>query len=74
MEELDFIQPKKVVGEMISMSVIDDIKIEIKNEIDKCHSNGKYSYDNSRIGLRKALEIIDKHIKVQNNDKTNQGA
>ena len=42
--------------------VLEDIKTEIQNEIDKLHNDGTYSYDTSRIGLREALNIIDKHI------------
>ena len=51
----------------VPLSVIEDIKSEIKAEIDKHHSDGKYSYDTSRSGLRKALEIIDKHISGKEN-------
>lgn len=50
MEELDFIQPKKVVGEMIPMSVIDDIKADIEYYM--------YSDDIPMINA-----IIDSHIK-----------
>ena len=42
--------------------VFEDIKTEMQNEMDKFHNDGTYSYNTSRIGLRKALNIIDKHL------------
>ena len=50
MEELDFMQPKKVVDEMVSMSVIDDIKAEILSLKSDNSPNSYY------------VEIIDRHI------------
>ena len=62
-EELDFIQPKKVVGEMISMSVIEDIKAEIKEYRDAC-SDGEWDYqlEGKIEAYTDALAVIDEHI------------
>lgn len=45
MEELDFIQPKKIVGKLINAEILDKIRAEIM----------------SKDGLEEALEIIDKY-------------
>lgn len=56
MMEIDFIQPKKTVGKLISVDVLDKIKAEIEQEY-KVESGHPYGQ-----GLRWALEIIDKYI------------
>ena len=69
-EELDFVQPKKVVGEMISMSVVEDIKAEIESKKQYRGKSGNSVIDAHDIGLDRyfdkgldmALSIIDKHI------------
>ena len=58
-EEIDFIQPKKVVGKMISMSVIDDIKAELTYIRDSWE---KDNYHDEADALTLALKKIDKHI------------
>ena len=57
-EELDFIQPKKVVGEMIPISVIEDIKADIYGI--KTHK--LYEYVSKDIIIDTVIEIINKHI------------
>ena len=54
------IQPKKVVGKMIDMSVIEDIKAEI----DKIADEPSYQHEGEdwQFGLIIAKNVIDKHI------------
>ena len=56
MEEIDFIQPKKTVGMLISIDVLDKIKSEIEHEkIQYPPSAGYYK------AIMKVLQIIDKY-------------
>lgn len=62
-DELDFVQPKKVIGKMINIKVLEDIKAEIISQLDM------YEYcveDDIELGEIRAyndvLDIIDKHI------------
>lgn len=58
--EIDFIQPKKIVGKLISIEVLD----KIRAEIEETYMNLTYE-ENHKVGgawgLRKALKIIDKY-------------
>lgn len=38
MEELDFIRPKKVVGKLISVEILDKIRAEIEPKCDRINS------------------------------------
>ena len=60
-KELDFIQPKKVVDKMISMSVIDDIKAEIDNQYKWLMQTNHTLYDID-IAFNSIKSFIDKHI------------
>ena len=65
-EELNFIQPKKVSGEMIPMSVIEDIKAEVRKAQEEIYDTPKDVYEPDywmREGMDYVLEIIDKHIR-----------
>ena len=61
MNEIDFIQPKKTVGKLISIDVLDNIRAEIEDaafdsqEIDGEHESIMI------IDLDDALKIIDKY-------------
>lgn len=62
-EELDFIPPRRIVGKMISVDVLDKIKAELErrggnDEKAFCKSLNE-SY---KLGLREAIEIIDKYM------------
>lgn len=60
MNEIDFIQPKKTVGKLISADVLD----KIRAEIEEIYMNITYQENKDRKatwGLRKSLEIIDKY-------------
>ena len=72
--EIDFIQPKKIVGKLISIDVLDKIKAEILDEAEYAYADfDKYKEDilyaepdelpddDFRYGLRRAIEIINKH-------------
>ena len=65
MEELDFIQPKKIVGKLISVGVLDKIRTEIENVTPKAKfQTGKTSVDvQMMIPQEKVLQIIDKYMK-----------
>jgi hypothetical protein len=52
-EEIDFIQPKKIVGQLISIDVLDKIREEIEHMI-PCSKEAL----SMKLG---ALEIIDKY-------------
>lgn len=58
MNEIDFIQPKKTVGKLISIDVLDKIRDEIDAE-----SARSFKYPNweRAKALEWALEIIDKY-------------
>ena len=68
MEEIDFIQPKKTVGKLISVDVLDKIRAEIEDiafdwqEIDGEHESFMV------VDLNDALQIIDKY-KAESEDK-----
>ena len=72
--EIDFIRPKKIVGKLISIDVLDKIKAEILDEAEYAYADfDKYKEDilyaepdelpddDFRYGLRRAIEIINKH-------------
>lgn len=63
-DELDFIQPEKVIGKMISMSVLEDIKAAIEREkIIYTNDDRDTGIDyGARLGLNIAIEIIDRYI------------
>ena len=46
---------------VIPLSVIEDIKAEIKEEISRTDNLGEYN-DCIQVGLKRALSIIDEHI------------
>lgn len=82
MTEIDFIQPKKTVGKLISVDVLDKIRAEIENTlyVDSLifrelidFRNGKISADDvieefNRVTRAEVLQIIDKY-KVESEDK-----
>ena len=57
-EEIDFIQPKKIVGQLISIDVLDKIREEIANIYCSRYCENPYTAAAIR---EKALEIIDKY-------------
>lgn len=72
--EIDFIRPKKIVGKLISIEVLDKIKAEILDEAEYAYADfdqykedilyaepDELPDDDFRYGLRRAIEIIDKH-------------
>ena len=63
LEELDFSTPKKVVGNLISVNVLD----KIRSEIGKFAENPNFGDLSlgARCGAIKAIEIIDKYRKEQ---------
>ena len=67
-EELDFIQPKKIVGEMIPLSVIEDIKAELIH-IYNCHAEYEWSYS---AAIYDAIKIIEKHMTDFSKDSVKQ--
>ena len=57
MSEIDFIQPKKTVGELVSVDVLDKIRAEIEQVAkDESRYDKKWAK-----GLKYALKIIDKY-------------
>ena len=64
MEELDFISPKRIVGKLISVGVLDKIRTEIENVTPKAKfQTGKTSVDvQMMIPQEKVLRIIDKYM------------
>lgn len=54
MDEIDFIQPKKTVGKLISVDVLDQIREEMAEYKDEIHAERNEMID-------RALEIIDKY-------------
>ena len=63
-EELDFVQPKKIVNKLISINVLDKIRAEIEQIV-----NEEQKHDKKwAIGLRYAVNIIDKY-KAESEDK-----
>ena len=61
MNEIDFIQPKKTVGKLISVDVLDKIRAEIEAIIGE-HNIDDYDFCS---GLICARNIIDKYRKEQ---------
>ena len=61
MEEIDFIPPKKIVGKLISMDVLDKIKAEIEQTADEERKHD----EKWATGLRYAVKIIDKYRKEE---------
>lgn len=71
MEEIDFIQPKKTVGKLISADVLDKIRAEIETEYghcDICEYFEDYDYEENDISayrpignIADILQIIDKY-------------
>ena len=57
MKEIDFIQPKKTVGMLINIDVIDRIRAEIEHEKTGYPPSAGYYK-----AITKVLQIIDKHI------------
>ncbi len=57
--EIDFIQPKKTVGKLISVDVLDKIRAEIE-ELKPNNPNFKGYYEQN-VALNKVLDIIDKY-------------
>ena len=74
-EELDFIQPKKIVGKLISADVLNKIRAEIErrggnDEKAFCKSLNE-SY---KLGLKEAIDIIDKYkAESEDNNTSCQG-
>lgn len=60
MEEIDFIQPKKTIGKLISIDVFDKIKAEIKAREMTEFTTEQVFYN---MALDAALHIIDKYKK-----------
>lgn len=59
-EEINFVQPKKVVGEMVSMSVIKQIQEQCERELDY-YDHGMVSLDAYRFA-KCILDIIEKNM------------
>lgn len=59
MDEIDFIQPKKTVGKLISVDVLD----KIRSEITECATYLYFECGGSQeiVELEDVLEIIDKY-------------
>ena len=55
MTEIDFIQPKKTVGKLISVDVLDKIRDEIEKDAFKDINGSKYIFVN------RVNQIIDKY-------------
>ena len=64
MEELDFIQPRRIVGKMISADVLDKIKAEIEAKC--CITVGREN--DGAVTLHDVFEIIDKY-KAESEEK-----
>ena len=64
-EELDFVQPHKRVGKLISVDVLDKIRAEIKQAF--CIATNDYG-KGINYGLHIATQIIDKY-KTESEDK-----
>ena len=61
MTEIDFIQPKKTVGKLISVDVLDKIRAEIE-ELDRYYDNDYFSTNNCPMyKCNEVLLIIDKY-------------
>lgn len=58
MTEIDFIQPKKIVGKLISADVLDKIRAEVEEE----RKGYPPSADEYKT-INKVLQIIDKYRK-----------
>jgi len=58
MSEIDFVQPKKTVGELISVDVLDKIKAEIEA---LSNANPSYWHSGDMVDRDEVLQIIDKY-------------
>lgn len=56
MDEIDFIQPKKTVGKLISVDVLDQIRAEMAE-----YKDDKIIHAERNEMIDRALEIIDKY-------------
>ena len=65
MNREELMQVYSSLGDLIYVSVVEDIKHEIKLEITASWYKGKH--EEYRDGLNEALEIINKHIGENNN-------
>jgi len=67
MDELDFKQPKKIVGKLISVDVLDKIRTDIAEDLSNAEKESRYTQDDIdcgiSVGLKRALDIIDKYTK-----------
>lgn len=64
MNEIDFIQPKKTVGKLISVEVLDKIRAEIY-----ClHHHPKLDFIKNDDVVDMALDIIDKYRKERDKE------
>lgn len=67
MEELDFIAPKRIVGKMISVDVLDKIRAEIMNclkaldDIEKFNIYHPNEIEARRLTYQQCLGFIDKY-------------
>ena len=67
MSEIDFIQPKKTVGELISVDVLDKIRAEIEKTTSRYtvsrerDSMGQVEWSDRLIKESEVLQIIDKY-------------
>ncbi len=77
MDEIDFIQPKKIVGKLISADVLDKIRAEIEQTANKqfqiamgvADLNERYTHIQMENAYRHSLNIIDKHIAERSNEE-----
>ena len=61
MTEIDFIQPKKTVGKLISVDVLDKILDEIRDIDDKIVLNPNSLECKRYVRVIKVIDIIDKY-------------
>jgi len=67
MSEIDFVQPKKTVGELISVDVLDKIRAEIEKTTSRYtvsrerDSMGQVEWSDRLIKESEVLQIIDKY-------------
>ena len=66
-DEINFIQPKKTVGKLISVDVLDKIRAEIEQEHNRLSATraDETLELGECLGLRMSLKIIDKYRKEQ---------
>ena len=63
MDEIDFIQPKTIVGKLISVDVLDKIRAEIASISPKTYPF--YDHMDDYIKTKDVLKIIDKYRKEE---------